>query len=127
MRIGEAILCGVNPLDNKIIPELFQDTFTLFLEVVESKLKGKQSSEVNRLKRILLNIGKQDTLVMGLKTLANLKIVNYSSNHLAPTTSDQTIGLGSFIEFSMDYGAMMTSMTSPNVYKYYSSKESEAL
>lgn len=123
IRIGESILCGMNPLGNEIIPELYQDTFTLLLEVVESKLKGSHLKNGNNNKRLLFNIGKQDTSVTGLKTDSDLKIVNFSSNHLAAITNDQTIKLGSFVEFSMDYFAMMASMTSPNVYKYYIKNE----
>jgi ornithine racemase len=118
VRIGESILCGMNPIDNKIIPGLYQDAFTLLAEVIESKYKGIQNNK-NKYKQIILNIGKQDTYVTGLKSIQNYKIVNFSSNHLAITSNDLNIKLGSFIEFNMDYIAMMRSMTSPNVYKYY--------
>ncbi len=125
IRLGESILCGINPLGNKIIPGLFQDAFTLLLEVVESKLKGSHLSKENKHKRILMNIGKQDALISGLSTKHKLKIVNHSSNHLAAMTIDQDIKLGSLISFSMNYDAMVTSMTSPNVFKYYVKNDSE--
>lgn len=119
VRIGESILCGMNPIDNQIIPDLYQDAFTLLLEVIESKYKGIQDNKAIKNKRMILNIGKQDTYVTGLKSILNYKIVDFSSNHLAISSNDVNVKLGSFIEFSMDYIAMMRSMTSPNVYKYY--------
>lgn len=123
VRIGESILCGTNPLVNKAIPELFQDTFTLFLEVIEAKIKGKHIHPIEQYRRLILNIGHQDTSVLGLTPLSELEIMNHSSNHLAALTSDQAIHVGNLIEFGMDYNAMMRTMTSPNVTKIYINNE----
>lgn len=119
VRLGESILCGMDPLGNLPIEGMHQDVFELILEVIEAKQKGKQVIQNNYKKRLILNIGKQDTHVSGLSTNANIEIVNFSSNHLAAITKDDSVGLGSKISFQMNYESMMSSMTSPNVYKIY--------
>jgi predicted amino acid racemase len=123
VRIGESILCGTNPLVNQAIPELFQDTFTLFLEVIEAKIKGKRIHPIEQYRRLILNIGHQDTSVQGLIPLSKIEIMNHSSNHLAALTSDLDIHVGNLVEFGMDYIAMMRTMTSPNVVKVYINNE----
>ena len=119
VRLGESILCGTNPLDNLPIEGMHQDVFELFTEVIEAKQKGKQVVQNSYLKRLILNIGRQDTDVSGLTSNNHVEIVNFSSNHIAAITKDETIGLGSRISFRMNYESMMSSMTSPNVYKSY--------
>lgn len=119
VRIGESILCGMNPLDHSIIPELKQNAFRLYLEVIEAKQKGKKVLKENYVSRLLFNIGKQDTDIEGLMPDLDLEIVNHSSNHMAAITRDDSIQFGSIMRFNLNYNAMMMSMTSPNVYKRF--------
>lgn len=119
VRLGESILCGIDPLENRPIEGMYQDVFELEVEVIEAKRKGKQVIHNNYSKRLILNIGKQDTFVSGLSTKAKIEVVNFSSNHIAAITKEESIGVGSNISFCMNYESIVSSMTSPNVYKIY--------
>jgi len=119
VRIGESILCGMNPINHSIIPELKQNAFRLYLEVIEAKQKGKKVLKDNYVSRLLFNIGKQDTDIEGLIPHTALEIVNHSSNHMAAITKDASIQFGSIMSFDLNYNAMMMSMTSPNVHKQF--------
>jgi predicted amino acid racemase len=119
VRIGESLLCGIDSASHLVIPELKQDAFMLYLEVIEAKQKGKKVLLDTYLNRILLNIGKQDTDIEGFLPVDKIEIVNHSSNHVAAITRDASIHFGSVLGFGLSYNAMMMSMTSPNVNKDY--------
>ncbi len=132
LRLGEAILLGVDPVSGKHIDGLYTDAFTLVAEVIETKLKpGKMPLSVYDLTnaklriistnketaRSLLAVGLQDIDVAGLTPPEGTTIIGATSDHLVMKTSASPLSLGSEIRFKMNYSALMRAMSAPDVEK----------
>lgn len=130
LRIGEAILLGVEISTGRIIPYLSQDAIRISAEVVEVRKKpsfplGETGADAFGNKpvfedrgvrrRAIVAIGRQDTRPEGLLPVDNgISIIGASSDHLTLDVeeSDRQIGLGDVITFSPDYGATLAATTS---------------
>lgn len=132
LRLGESIFLGCETLYRKPIPGLFTDAFTLVAEVIESKVKPSvpygtvhqdafgnvpKFKDYGQIKRAMLGIGLQDVLVSGLTPRADIKIIGASSDHLILDTKKAEYKVGNELEFDLNYGALLSLMTSPFVIK----------
>ena len=69
--------------------------------------------------RVVVAIGRQDTLVSGLKAIGELDILGASGDHLVLTGKGIRLKVGEEVKFSLDYGALLSSMTSPFIEKHF--------
>jgi predicted amino acid racemase len=133
-RVGDSLLLGGRDLEEKGIPGLHYNAFTLIAEVIESKVKpsvpygeigldafGSIPTFADRgiIKRVILNIGRQDVLYTQLYPRIDVDILGASSDHLIVDAKKTDLKVGDEIEFDLDYGAMLQAMTSPYVAKVY--------
>ncbi len=130
LRIGEAILMGVDPVSGDQIGGLFKDAFTLVAEIIETGEKSARTlascadSTLPRLRivqnnsettRLLLAIGLQDTEATGLTLPRGNTLVGATSDHLVICTNDGTLCVGSKMRFQMNYSALMRAMSAPDI------------
>jgi predicted amino acid racemase len=133
-RVGDSLLLGGRDLEEKGIPGLRYDAFTLVAEVIESKVKpsvpygeigldafGNIPTFADRgiIRRVILNIGRQDALYTQLYPRVDVDILGASSDHLIVDAKKTELMVGDEVEFDIDYGAMLQAMTSPYVAKVY--------
>jgi predicted amino acid racemase len=133
-RNGDALLLGGRDLEEKGIPGLHYDAFVLVAEVVESKVKpsvpygeigldafGSIPTFADRgiIRRVILNIGRQDVLYTQVYPRVDIDILGASSDHLIVDAKKTDLKVGDEVEFDLDYGAMLQAMTSPYVAKIY--------
>ncbi|KKB37412.1 alanine/ornithine racemase family PLP-dependent enzyme [Bacillus thermotolerans] len=134
IRLGESIFLGRETVGGTLIPNLYPDAFCFVAEVVESKVKpsvpagsrgrnafGETLSFKDRgeIRRAILGVGRQDVLVSGLTPPKPFEILGSSSDHIILDTKKVPLRPGDEVKFSVDYGAMLSAMTSPYVYKKY--------
>jgi predicted amino acid racemase len=134
LRIGESIFLGRETLDRKPIPKLFTDAFTLIAEVIESKIKpslpygdvyqdafGNTPKFHDRglIRRVILGVGLQDVLVSGLTPILDIDILGASSDHIIVDAKQTSLKVGNTVEFNLNYGALLSAMTSPYINKKY--------
>jgi predicted amino acid racemase len=134
LRVGESILLGRETLYRKAIPGLFTDAFTFISEVIESKIKpsvpygeiaqnalgiSPQFQERGKIRRAILGVGFQDVLVSGLAPRLDIEILGSSSDHTVLDAKKIDLRVGDEVAFSLNYGAILSVMTSPNVFKKY--------
>ncbi len=130
LRLGEAILCGCDPLNGRHIPGLYSDAIKLVAEVIESKIKPTKPwgemgltpfgqvavvRDEGNIFQSLLAIGRQDIDPSGLHPLSGVKILGASSDHLVLNTGARPLVLGTEVSFQPDYSALLRAMTSPYV------------
>ena len=130
LRLGEAILLGVDPVTQEQIGGLFRDTFTLVAEVIEIGTKtvtpllgnADHAPAIIRLvpttsetTRIILALGNQDVDVEGLSMPAGSTLIGVTSDHLVIGTTDQKLRVGSEMRFRMNYSALMRAMAAPDI------------
>jgi ornithine racemase len=134
-RIGEAILLGRETTQRAPWPGTFQDAFSLHAEILELKSKpsapvGARSQDAfghlaafeNRgeIERALVNIGREEISIEGLAPIdSRLKILGASSSYLVVDTSSAAgeFKIGDELKFALNYGALLTAMTSEYVKK----------
>lgn len=135
LRLGEAILLGLEPLRRQPIPGLHTDAITLVAEVIESSRKPSRPwgrieqtafgpapaedadnavEDRGEVWQTILAIGRQDTDPAGLTAPEGVRIIAASSDHLV-TETDRTWAPGCELAFRPDYSALLRSMTSPYV------------
>lgn len=132
-RIGEAILLGRETIRRRPWPGTFQDAFVLHAEVLEVKIKpslplgergqdafGRRRTFADRgkVKRALLNVGREDVDVEGIVPLdTGAEILGASSDYLIMDVSatGREIAVGDTMSFSLNYGALLAAMTSEYV------------
>jgi ornithine racemase len=134
LRLGESILLGLETTNREAIPGLYTNAFRLIAEVIESKDKPSLPSgeacqdsfgniptfkDRGIHRRIILALGKQDTLVSGLTSLQDLEILGSSSDHIILESKNYDIKIGTKVVFTLDYGALLCTMTSPFIKKYF--------
>jgi predicted amino acid racemase len=134
LRIGESILLGCETLNRQAIPGLYTSAFKLVAEVIESKQKpslpfGEPCQNTfgdipvfwdrGIRQRVIVALGRQDTLVSGLKPLQGLEILGSSSDHIVLDSNNNDLKVGSEVNFGLDYGSLLAAMTSPFVAKEF--------
>jgi len=132
LRLGEAILLGVDPLYRTPIPGLHTDAFTVTAEVIEVALKPAQPwgdraqaafgeapvrNGSRTVHQAILALGRQDVDPDGLQPPEGITILGMSSDHLIVDLGDHPIAVGDEIGFGVAYGALVRAMTSPFVTK----------
>ncbi|MDF1862762.1 MAG: alanine/ornithine racemase family PLP-dependent enzyme [Verrucomicrobiales bacterium] len=134
LRLGEALLLGVEPLHRNPIEGLHTDAITLVAEVIESKRKPSQpwgeiaesafgeaesSADRGTISQSILAIGRQDTDPDGLEPPTGLKILAASSDHLVIDSGNdqEPLRVGSEVSFQLNYSALLRAMTSPFISK----------
>lgn len=128
VRLGEAILLGVDPVSGRKIDGLFTDAFKLFAEVIEAKpglahppildpvlpfetLLPKHIAST----RFILALGQQDTDLSGLTPPRGVSFLGSTSDHMVVATQDPTMRVGSEVSFQLNYSAIMRAMSAPDV------------
>ena len=61
----------------------------------------------------------QDVLVAGLTPCADIEILGASSDHILIDAKELDLKVGDEVEFNLNYGALLSAMTSPYVAKSY--------
>ncbi len=134
-RIGEAILLGRETTHRRPWPGTFPDAFALHAEILELKRKpsapiGERSEDAfghlspfenhGDIERALVNIGREEVSIEGITPHdARLKILGASSSYLVLDMSRAAgvFKVGDELTFSLNYGALLTAMTSEYVKK----------
>ncbi|GGJ65012.1 putative amino acid racemase [Anoxybacillus voinovskiensis] len=134
IRLGESIFLGRETVNGTPIPGLYQDAFCLVAEVIEAKTKpsvpfgerGRNAfgetitfGDRGLIRRAIVGIGRQDVFVPGLTPLLPIDILGASSDHIILDTKNIELKVGDEVKFNVDYGALISLMTSPYVYKKY--------
>jgi ornithine racemase len=134
LRLGESILLGCETVNRKAIPGLYTNAFKLIAEVIESKEKpslpygescqdafGNIPTFVDRgiRRRVIIALGRQDILVSGLRPSADVEILGSSSDHIVLDSNNHDFKVGSEVKFNLDYGGLLSAMTSPFVQKQF--------
>ena len=134
LRVGESLLLGREPLQRKAILDLHTDACTLVAEVIEAKKKpslpigqnaqnafGDTPNFIDRgiHNRAIIALGRQDVLVSGLKPDNQREILGASSDHIILDCKDHALNVGDKVDFKLDYGALLSTMTSPFVKKLF--------
>jgi ornithine racemase len=134
IRIGEAIMLGVDAINKNRIPDCYTDCFTLISEIIEIKEKpsitegefapnafGEHPIFENKgiRKKALLNIGRLDTDILGIKPkIKGITILGATSDHLiADIEEAEQFSNGDLIEFDLNYSALLYAMNSNYVAK----------
>tara|TARA_B100001093_G_scaffold392049_1_gene378540 strand:- start:173 stop:1213 length:1041 start_codon:yes stop_codon:yes gene_type:complete len=126
LRLGEAILLGIDPISGDPIEGLYTDSFTLKAEVIELSEKSTSKNVFNyqsiatslyKKKRVILAIGKQDTDVNGLTYSRNTSFLGATSDHLVLKTSDPALQVGSELKIKLNYSALVRVMNNPTIEK----------
>ncbi|WP_299864708.1 alanine/ornithine racemase family PLP-dependent enzyme [uncultured Hoeflea sp.] len=130
LRLGEAILLGVDPISGHPIDGLWTDAFALIAEVIETQAnpevfrltKGDPATPCSAagdapVARSILAIGRQDTDVEGLTMPGSGVLVGATSDHTVMATSRQHPRVGSEVRFQMNYSALMHAMAAPDIVK----------
>jgi len=134
LRVGEGFLLGRETLTGAELPDLHQDVFTVEAEVVQTQWKpaisggetGRDAFGMNfKLPivtagyRSLLNIGRQDTPLFGLRPLEpEVTVLGGSSDYLV-LAGVQKLPIGKVVRFRPDYWGLLALMTSKYVAKEY--------
>ncbi|WP_242035089.1 alanine/ornithine racemase family PLP-dependent enzyme [Mesobacillus harenae] len=134
LRLGESIFLGRETLGRTKIPDMFTDVFTFVAEVIESKMKssvpdgdtgqnafGESPQFQNRglIRRAILGVGCQDVLVTGLTPRLDIEILGSSSDHTVIDSKRADLQVGDEVRFDLNYGALLSVMTSSDVDKLY--------
>jgi len=137
LRLGESIYLGCETLNRKPISGLYTDAFTLVSEVIESKMKPSvpygsicqdafgnvpEFKDRGRIRRAILGIGLQDVMVSGLTPRTDVEILGASSDHIIVDAKDIDLNVGDELEFDLNYGALLSAMTSQYVNKVSSDR-----
>jgi predicted amino acid racemase len=139
LRIGEAIVLGVDPATRVGIPglELHADAVTLAAPVIECAVKpsrpiGKVAQDafgnvpafedLGLRRRAICALGRQDAPPEGLTPLdPRVKVLGASSDHLVLDVDDLPVppAIGEPLYFTPGYGATLALFTSPYVTKVF--------
>ena len=137
LRLGEAFLLGNDTAYETKLPGTTGDALILEAQIVE--LKEKPSLPIGEvgvdafghkpyyedrgiIKRAIIAIGKQDTELDSMTPLdEKIDILGGSSDHiiLDVTGSDTEYKVGDIVRFTLGYGGMLKTATSPYVEKVY--------
>jgi ornithine racemase len=135
IRLGEAIVLGVETAYGERIEGTYSDAFTLAAEIVE--MKEKPSAPIGEIgmdafggkpvfvdkgiiKRAIVAVGRQDIKHEGLTPRdKGISILGASSDHmiLDMTNAENEYKVGDIVEFDVNYGALLGAATSEYVNK----------
>ena len=130
LRLGEAILLGVEPVTGDQIGGMHTDAFTLVAEVIETGAKSASVSIISgdpslaKLRivttsgdstRQILAIGHQDTDISGLSMPVGSTLIGATSDHLVIESIRMPLKLGAEVRFQMNYSALMHAMAGPDI------------
>lgn len=101
LRSGESIFLGCKTLNKKPIPGLFTDAFAL--------IKVKPSLHYGDVHR--------DALVSGLTHMLDIYIIEVSSDHIILDAKGTDLKVGNTVEFNLNYGDLLLTMTSSYIIK----------
>ncbi|RVT82586.1 alanine/ornithine racemase family PLP-dependent enzyme [Rhodobacteraceae bacterium CCMM004] len=139
LRLGEAILMGIDPVSGRPIDGLHTDAFALFAEVIEARPKpgpmpmrprapkcGKLElvSNNGQGNRAVLAIGQQDTEASSLCLPPGFGFIGATSDHTVVDTAKSTVPVGSEMKMGLSYSALMRAMSAPDVEKGVLEKQS---
>lgn len=136
LRIGEALLLGVDPLTAVPIDGLRTDAFTIVGAVIESREKpavpwgtvsgvaaravhasaavaGERQGRARRIQTIVA-LGRQDVDPEGLTAPVGTTVLGASGDHLVLETA-AVVPSGTEMRFGVNYAALLRAMTSPFV------------
>jgi ornithine racemase len=139
LRIGEAIVLGVDPATRQAIPglSLHTDAVTLSAPVIECVVKPSRPigtcaqdafgnvpvfEDRGLRRRAICAIGRQDASPEGLAPLdPRVKVLGASSDHLVLDVEELPVApaIGQLLSFSPGYGATLALFTSPYVTKAF--------
>jgi len=135
LRLGESILFGKETSYGNEIEGLHHDVFSFEAEIIELKEKpsfpdGEMSinsfgvkpkiEDKGLMKRAIVAIGKQDTLLSNLCPKdQNINIIGGSSDHLILDVTKGHYKIGDIITFRINYPALLHLMNSDYVEKIY--------
>lgn len=134
LRLGESILLGQETLAGKAIEGLGQTAFQLVAEVIESKVKPSKPygkicrnafgevpnfDDVGDSPRAILALGRQDVHVPSIRPVLDYAIVGSSSDHVILDTKRSSVSVGDEVRFDLNYGALLSAMSSRFVAKAY--------
>ncbi len=119
LRLGEAILLGLDPLTGDQIEGLHTGAFKLKAEVIETKIKLQpvEGFEDRCSFRSILAIGRQDVDPASLHFSSNIKLVGATSDHMVVESTTIPLKVGSECHIRMGYNALMRAMSAPDVAK----------
>lgn len=130
LRLGEAILLGVDPVTGAHINKMHTDAFTLIAEVIETSFCPTllklglhipaldthcMISNRSDVARLILALGYQDTDVSGLSMPSGVTLMGATSDHVIIQADGLHLKLGSEMKFQMNYKALMHAMAAPDV------------
>lgn len=130
LRLGEAILLGVEPGSGDQIDGMHTDAFKLVAEVIETGAKPPPfpivlidpASERLRIvtpsgvsARMILAMGHQDTDILGLSMPVGSTLIGATSDHLVLGSLRSLPTVGSEVRFQMNYSALMHAMAAPDI------------
>lgn len=139
LRLGEAIMLGVYPLSGHRIDGLFTDAFSLFAEVIESKMKPNAPSRSGSARdmqenggiidplrdwRSILAIGNQDTDIDGLTLPTDLASLRGTSDQFVIKIAGHNLPVGTEISLQPNYSALMRVMNASSVAKVVRDRKS---
>ena len=137
LRLGDAMISGLEAAFGEPFPGLEQDVITLAAEVIELQEKPSMPEgefgvnafgekvefiDIGFRKRAILAVGRQDTDYQGLKCLEEgIVVLGSSSDHLILDVTEATrqLRVGDILEFSLSYGAVLAGFTSKYVSRIY--------
>ena len=76
-------------------------------------------SDRGQMRRVIVGIGLQDVLVAGLTPCMDVEILGASSDHILINAKELDLKVGDEVGFDLNYGALLSSMTSPYVARTY--------
>ena len=137
LRLGESFLLGNDTAYGEKLPGTTGDALMLEAQIVELKEKpslpigevgvdafGQKPYYEDRgiIKRAIIAVGKQDTDIDSMEPVdEKIDILGGSSDHiiLDVTNSDKEYKVGDVVAFTLGYGGMLKTATSPYVEKAY--------
>ena len=137
LRLGESIYLGCEPLNRTPISGLYTDAFALVAEVIESKVKPSvpygaigqdafgnvpEFEDRGSMQRAILGVGLQDVQVSGLTPRLDVEILGASSDHIVVDAKGTVVNVGDELAFDLNYGALLSAMTSLYVNKVSSDR-----
>lgn len=135
LRLGEAIVLGRETAYGADLEGTYQDAFKLICEIVEMKEKPSlpigeigvdafgnkpEYEDKGILTRAIVAIGKQDIDVTSIHPVdKEIEILGASSDHMILNLSgcNNKYYIGDKVEFTLEYGGLVTACTSKYVYK----------
>ncbi|WP_417522484.1 alanine racemase [Marinovum sp.] len=130
LRLGEAILLGVDPVTGRPIEGLHLDAFTFVAEVIETSIKLRETQAAPRdpapaplrlvrtgdgPTRSVLAVGQQDTDTCGLVFREGIISQGATSDHTVICSTNPRALVGSDMTMGLNYSALMRAMSAPDV------------